>query len=444
MEAIRLVKLHPRNDKPSPFIGLLKEFPWEAQYRRICQNNDSTRQMYAIYFFRKIVGGMVVDYKNEIPELVYFEIIKEDRGRGFGFKALNILFDILREKGFQKLFVQTGRPQIYENMGFFFSRSGDRGIIIDLNTPHDLHRSSRRKPAIVFHSKFIELHTKNPPELPERIKLFWEEFIESELADRFQILKPKPATTPDLTLVHPLSYLQELELASKKSIRLGPNNRTDPTTFELARLAYGAAMLAGEKIERWNRIFVLSRPPAHHAFPEESQGFCFLNHTAGLALRLKSMGYRPFVIDWDAHHGNGTEYILAPHKIGFASIYQKYLFPNNHEERIKGNSPCVWNFPVPPLCDDNYFKSTFLKLWEAIEEYKPDVLLISAGQDGHKEEKISGMLLSIESYEWATHESIKMASQFCEGRVIFVLEGGYIPYIQKKILMRIHEVLCAL
>ena len=444
--SIQIVQLYPNENTPPPFHSEFHEFPWQAQWYAIAKGKTPHREVYGIYFHHQLVGGMVLDTHRDLPELVYFEILRAYRGRGFGRRALCGLLNMLRKRGYRYLFVQTGRPQIYAGMGFQFEVCHESGLVIATESPW--HPSVLKKlhfPALIFHEAFMHHHRRNAPETPDRVRAIWDTIRRIPEFPDLTIRHPLPATSADLTRVHPTSYLQALESACHRYSVLGPNSRTDPSTYSLARLAFGAAMNAGEWIERWNRIFVLSRPPAHHALPDRPMGFCFLNHTAALALKLFDLGYRPMVIDWDAHHGNGIQDILYDKPILFVSIHQSSLFPETGHPEERGTGEGIgynYNLPVPPLCTDEQFQRQFIKIWDIADTYRPTVLIVAAGQDGHREEKISGMLLSDDCYVWMTQQVIDLANAYCAGRCIFILEGGYEPSTQARLTVKILRVLC--
>jgi acetoin utilization deacetylase AcuC-like enzyme len=199
-------------------------------------------------------------------------------------------------------------------------------------------------------------------------------------------------------------------------------------TFKSALLSFGGALKAGEIVEKRKKIFVLSRPPGHHAHRDFSHGFCFFNNIAGLAMSLYENNYKPLIIDWDAHHGDGTQSILYKKPITYISLHQKFLFPNTGKENEIGEEEGYgynFNFPLPTGCDDEQFISVFLKVEDIIKEKKPDIILVSAGQDGHKNDPYSGLNLSSNLYKTLGKLVSIWANKYTEGRLILLLEGGY-------------------
>jgi acetoin utilization deacetylase AcuC-like enzyme len=186
--------------------------------------------------------------------------------------------------------------------------------------------------------------------------------------------------------------------------------------------------MAGEIIDQYRQVFVLDRPPGHHASRNKAGGFCFFNNMAALALSMSKRGYTPLIIDWDVHHGNGTQELLYDSPIMYTSFHQKYLYPNTGSEDETGEGQgkgYTRNFPLPIGMQDKEYLEVFNQVRGIAEDVKPDILLISAGQDAHYLDRLSGLRLSSEAYHQMGCIAGEIARQHCDGRVILVMEGGY-------------------
>ena len=414
-----------------PLDDRFREFPWRAQWEEICRGN-SPRRMIAIHAARgELVGAMAVDETKEVPELIFFEVVREERRKGYGKSALLEYIRLLKEQGYEKLFVQTGRTVIYRRMGFKFIPVERRGLIIHLDDPlAELEASKEVRDLVLVHANEYTWHDNYmQPEDPHRISVTIQWLHRHpDVLEKVSVVPPRYAEVEEIEMVHKKEYIESVRIASEQGKSLGPNNHTCFHTYDIARLAFGGALLAGENIDHWKKVFVLCRPPGHHALPDQAMGFCFFNNIAGLALYLYHMGIFPLVLDWDIHHGNGTQSVLYQLPIPFISIHQKYLFPFTGDPSEKGEGKGKGynhNFFVPPFCKDELYLDVFRQAVELIREYRPDVVLVSAGQDGHKEDKLSGTLLTTECYRQMMLRVRDVVERYCSGRVILVLEGGY-------------------
>ncbi len=424
---VELVPILTAKVRDYPFENIrLPEFPWKPYYDKL--RKEYTKELYAIKVKEEIIGGMLINYDNpELPELLFFEIDRGYRGNGYGKGALDLLIDILKQQGYKKLFVQTGRPKIYERLGYKFEKVAQRGLIIDLYDPYPT--IIKKAPLTIIYSEKFLIHD-NPynPEKSERIAYTINYLRIKGILHKLNLIPPRPATEKELLKVHTKELIEKVKNASKTLSPLGRNNFVSKETFEVAKLAFGGALLAGELVEKLRKIFVLARPPGHHASKSEAKGFCFFNNMAGLALSLYEKGYKPMIIDWDAHHGDGTQEILYDKPIMYVSFHQRNLYPNTGSEDEIGigeGKGYTKNFPLPPLIEDKEYLEIFKNVYNIAEEYKPDIILISAGQDAHKEEKVTGLMLSSNAYYKMASIVNELSNKYANGRLIFLLEGGY-------------------
>jgi len=416
--------------KDFPFENLrLTEFPWKSYYNKI--SKDYNQEIYAIKVKEEIVGGILIRYGNPdisfLPELLFFEIDPSFRGNGYGKGALDRLIEILKQRGFKKLFVQTGRPQIYVRLGYKFEKVEKKGLIIDLYDPYPT-KIENAPLSIIYSEKFLIHDNPYNPEQPSRISYTIDYLRIKGVLHKLNLINPRVATEEELLKVHHKDLILKVKKASETLQHLGRNNCVSKETFYVAKLAFGGALLAGELVEKLKKIFVLSRPPGHHATKKEVKGFCFFNNMAGLAIYLKEKGYNPMIIDWDAHHGDGTQEILYDKPIMYVSFHQRNLFPNTGKEEETGigeGKGFTKNFPLPPLTEEKEYLKTFENVYKIADQYKPDIILISAGQDGHKEEKLTGLMLSSKTYYKLTKIVNEISEKHANGKIIFLLEGGY-------------------
>ncbi len=424
---IKLIPILKTEVKEYPFTQIrLNEFPWKPYYDKL--KKEYTKDLYAIKVEDEIVGGLLVNYEDpELPELLFFEIDPIYRGQGYGKGALDLLINILKQKGYKKLFVQTGRPQIYERLGYKFEKVAHKGLIIDLYDPYPT--VIKKAPlSLIYSDKFLIHDNPYNPEKRERIAYTINYLRIKGVLHKLNLIPPRLATEEELLRVHTKELIEKVKKASETLTPLGKNNFVSKDTYEVARLAFGGALLAGELVDELKKIFVLNRPPGHHATRDTAKGFCFFNNMAGLALSLFEKGYHPMIIDWDAHHGDGTQEILYDKPIMYISFHQRNLYPNTGSEveiGIGEGKGYTRNFPLPPLIEDDEYLDIFKNVYKIAEDYQPDIILISAGQDAHREEKVTGLMLSSEAYYKMTKIVNELSETYAKGRIILLLEGGY-------------------
>lgn len=300
--------------------------------------------------------------------------------------------------------------------------------------------------AVIYDDVFL-LHKTSPwhPERPERLKAimkssYMKALVQNKHAD---IVKPEEGDVLELVeRVHDVSYI---EFVRKLCERNGGYIDSDTP---VSRESYHVALKAVSGIKRacnlildndYKRVFVLARPPGHHAGHSgktpnaPSQGFCIFNNVALAADYLLSRGVRRcLIVDFDAHHGNGTQEIFyETSRILFVSIHQdgRTLYPGTGfiDEIGEGEGRGYnINVPLPPYTGDDVYESVFQEIIEPIaESYKPEFILVSAGFDGHYADQMSSLRLSNRGYCSIMRRLLSISRKYCTDRIIAVLEGGY-------------------
>jgi acetoin utilization deacetylase AcuC-like enzyme len=267
------------------------------------------------------------------------------------------------------------------------------------------------------------------PESPARLKAVLDALDDAGLGgDR---RAATPAEVVDLERVHPAGYVARLLGASpdRGLHQLDVDTVLSPGSVPAARLAAGAAIDAVRAVARGEtrRAFAAVRPPGHHAEPDRAMGFCLFSSVAVAARVAQAEGMaRVAVVDFDVHHGNGTQAAFEDDDSLFlASIHQMPLYPGSGaaDETGVGN---IVNAPVAPHVAREAWRATFAGgLMPPLEAFRPDLILISAGFDAHRRDPLAHQSLEAADFAWATRAVIEVARRVCDGTVVSALEGGY-------------------
>lgn len=269
------------------------------------------------------------------------------------------------------------------------------------------------------------------PERPERL-----EAIDRALATpAFAALvrRDAPAAGDEtITLVHPAEFIEALTEASPTAglVMLDPDTALSAGSLAAARHAVGAAVAAVDAVVAGDatNAFCAVRPPGHHAEPAAAMGFCLFN-TVAIAARHARRAHglgRIAVVDWDVHHGNGTQTIFWDDpQVLYASTHQFGAFPGTGAASEIGAGNIV-NVPLPAGADGEVFRLAFAtRILPAIDRFGPDLILVSAGFDAHRRDPLAELELEAEDFAWATRRVMELADRHAGGRVVSVLEGGY-------------------
>src|SRR4249919_381253 len=239
------------------------------------------------------------------------------------------------------------------------------------------------------------------------------------------------ASRGDLLRVHAASLLHTvLETRPTQRVMLDPDTALSPASAEAALRAAGAAVAAVDAVLAGNgaRAFCAVRPPGHHATADTTMGFCLFNNIAIAAAHAFAMHglERVAIADFDVHHGNGTQAIFEHDpRVLFASSHQSPLYPDTGyaNERGVGN---ILNAPLPPQAGGRAFRATWTNdLLPALDAFRPQLLLVSAGFDAHRRDPLAQLQLEAEDYAWLTAELRAIADRHAGGRIVSTLEGGY-------------------
>ncbi len=240
---------------------------------------------------------------------------------------------------------------------------------------------------------------------------------------------PRPASLDELARVHTETYLAALR--SLEGGFVEPETPVGPDTFEIARLAAGAVLKATRASVRDARPAVaLVRPPGHHAGPDYGGGFCYLNSVAVAAADQAAQGRRVAILDYDAHHGNGTRDIFAARAdVLYVSTHEYGIYPGTGPTEDVGEGEgrgFTVHLAFGPGCGDATYSAAFRDLLEPIlRAFRPDVVLVSLGVDAHYRDPLTSLVLSSPGYVDLVARSAELAKDLCAGRFAVALEGGY-------------------
>jgi len=257
---------------------------------------------------------------------------------------------------------------------------------------------------------------------------------ESQLWDRLTHMTPAPATEEQILLVHTKKHFDFIRDCSRRgSVWIDSDTHVSPQSFEAGLLAAGAAVqgVTGIMEGSFESAFAAVRPPGHHATPDRAMGFCLFNNIAIAAAHLvKTYGLkRVLIMDWDVHHGNGTQDIFYSNpSVIYVSLHRKYHYPGTGWEEETGSGEARGtkiNMPLGAPYDPNLYEAHFRDALKAAEKLHPEFILISCGFDAHRNDPLGNLGLRNETYANLTKMLIDAAARAGHRRIFSILEGGY-------------------
>ncbi len=270
------------------------------------------------------------------------------------------------------------------------------------------------------------------PEAPERLQAVWKaletpefealKWVEAPLAERSQLAR-----------AHPESYVERVLdcIPDEGFLGLDGDTIVSPGSGEAALRAAGSVCAAIDAVmqDQADAAFCAIRPPGHHAEPDYSMGFCLFNNAAVGAYHARHVhGLKKVaVLDFDVHHGNGTQAIFYDDPdLFFASTHQVPLYPGTGSINERGVDNNIVNIPLPPHCGSKEFRDVWAeRILQRLYEFSPELIIISAGFDAHKEDPLAQMELDESDFAWITKAIMRLSDQFCDGKIVSTLEGGY-------------------
>jgi acetoin utilization deacetylase AcuC-like enzyme len=286
---------------------------------------------------------------------------------------------------------------------------------------------------ILSTERFAEHQTPpGHPESPERAAVM--DTIATEWRRQGgEVAAPAAATRPQLARVHEPSHLTRIAATAGKAVALDADTYTSPESAEIALLAAGAAVQAVERVMSAPnaRALALVRPPGHHAERDRPMGFCMYNNVAVAAAHARTLGAgRVAIVDYDVHHGNGTQHIFERDPdILYVSTHQYPYYPGTgaaNEIGIGAGAGFTVNLPLEAGARSEDYRVAFADLiLPILRQFKPDLLLLSAGLDAHERDPLGGMRLTTAAFAAMTMELVGVAEECCRGRMAVMMEGGY-------------------
>ncbi len=287
----------------------------------------------------------------------------------------------------------------------------------------------------VYSEDYLEHDTGMHPENAGRLRAIMKGLEDADLIDMLYPVKPIAASTGQIQLVHTSEHIRTVKDFSSKEKALDGDTPTNNRSYEVALLAAGGVISAVDAVMNSvvgvDSVFALVRPPGHHAEPDRSMGFCLFNNVAIAARYAQKRGLgKVLIVDWDVHHGNGTqEAFYEDSSVLYFSIHQYPHYPGTGRVDEMGAGEGRGyniNVPLPGGANDADYLYVFNEiLVPAARKFRPDIILVSAGQDGHRDDPLAGMNLTSAGFGQMTGVVRSLAEELCGGKLVLSLEGGY-------------------
>ena len=289
--------------------------------------------------------------------------------------------------------------------------------------------------AITFNTEHARHAQDGHVERPERLEAIKELLEQDGLLENVQLIESRIATEADVQLVHPVSYFQKLQTATEAGFSwLDPDTYATPSSLEVALKALGNLLSITEAVASGNvhNGFAIVRPPGHHARPNEAMGFCLLANISIAARWVqRHMGVeRVAIVDFDVHHGNGTQEIFYDDPdVLYISTHQFPLYPGTgalNELGTGAGTGTTINIPLPVQAGDKEIQQVFKEILRTrVLNFKPEIILVSAGYDAHWQDPLGGLNMTVDGFSMVMKELLEWAAICSSNRLVALLEGGY-------------------
>ena len=295
--------------------------------------------------------------------------------------------------------------------------------------------TSQKKTGFVYHADYLNHDTgMQNPERPARLQASIKALQASDFWEDLHQIEATPVTIEQICYTHAQEHLDRVKRHCEDSLPLDYDTPTSPASYDIARLSTGGVLRIADAVMAGSvsNAFALVRPPGHHATPNRAMGFCLFNNVAIAARYLqRERGVaRVAIIDWDVHHGNGTQDIFYHDpSVFFFSAHQAPLYPGTGMASETGTDGAVGttlNIPMRPGSEPSDYIEAFQNtLKPALLDFSPNFLIISAGFDAHRLDPLAAINMTADGFASLTDILCEIAAETCEGRLISALEGGY-------------------